>query len=630
MVQSRTSIALAASLALSQAPARCQDHVPLQHVELRSRAIVDTASELRKELHDLQVTLTIDAAALEDLVGASLQLPGLKLERFGLDERFDEAERGYSGGAWVEAVDDGDPQAAVRWRVSVVLNQPLALVSGDFQLELFGERLGARFAAPLVEETLVTPSSIEVLAPASGESVARDAAIILTGEPLAGEFLCLETSRGPQRDLVELDSVAHLEAGQRAFAIPSELHGAVRLLSIRQSEATASLSGVPFVRRIETIRAHWFHVAADPFQTLAALPRVMGIAELDHGAVDPLGTMFWGHAAVPCGEGFVHVLSVWGGSFEALHRVKEVAGFLLSDVPGADARFDKAALRRAIGAHGLCFVVGPREELADAIELVEEFGVSGWGIPSDIALVDGDPAALEQWSYDGVLDEVTSALLAFAELEELPLIGALEAAVASARASGAFRPIDELLQRGSLARFYTATLAELGFGLWEGNADDDGGAVSGMFPFSDRAGLEAQDPAGWAVFQSCFGPTLDVLALVHPDFEGQFHMARRPDLPYTARSQYLVRAQLRGARNSGIVGNDRDNVLGGNSGDNVLVGGGGRDVVTFQGARAEYRIELIGGAARVTDLVEGRDGRDLCLGVELLRFSDGDVTVPGA
>ena len=597
----------------------------LQSLELRSRLIVDTASDVHKTLHDLLVTLTLPASAVEDLVGATVELPGLRIERFGFDEAFDEEARGYSGGAWLEAA-EADPEGTVLWRIRVARAESIPLAGGELQVELFGEVLAQRVAIALSDGSISAPSPIEVVAPYAGESVTRDTPIVIAAEPIEGELLCLETPSGPQRDLAASD--IEVTAGQRAFAIPVEVHGPVRLLSIRHNEVTSTIDGIRLTRRVETIRAHWFTVAADPFEALLERPRALGIAQLDYSDVDPLGTAFWAHAAVPCGEGFVHVLSMWGGSFEALHRVKEVTAFCLRDVPGADARLDKTALRRAIGADGLCFIIGPRDELNDAIALVEEFGQAGWGIPSDIVGVDGDPATLSEWGYDGVLDEVTSALIAFAELDELPLVKVLEEAVTAARNAGVFRPAEQLLERGSLARFYTATLAEIGFGLWEGNRGADGSSVDGMFSYADRLGLESQDLVGWQVFKDLYGSTLDVLALIHPDFEGRFYMARRSDLPYTARSQYLVRAQLRGSRSSGLVGNDLDNVLGGNQGDNVLIGAGGFDIVTFEGLRSEYQIELLPGAARVSDTVQGRDGRDLCLGIELLRFRDTDLPVP--
>jgi hypothetical protein len=172
---------------------------------------------------------------------------------------------------------------------------------------------------------------------------------------------------------------------------------------------------------------------------------------------------------------------------------------------------------------------------------------------------------------------------------------------------------------------YVATLAEVAFGQWAGQADDEGRVVEGMFGYSDRAELEERDPAGAAIVRSLFGEALDFLALIDASFEGRFFMTLRADLPDTARSQHLVRAQLRGYSDSDLVGNDRDNVLGGNAGDNALFGAGGHDVAVFQGPRDEYTVELAGGAARVTDTAAGRDGRDLCIGFEVLRFADGDV-----
>ncbi|MGB6229333.1 MAG: calcium-binding protein, partial [Litorimonas sp.] len=68
----------------------------------------------------------------------------------------------------------------------------------------------------------------------------------------------------------------------------------------------------------------------------------------------------------------------------------------------------------------------------------------------------------------------------------------------------------------------------------------------------------------------------------------------------------------------------------GDTGANRFEGGGGTDIAVFQGARADYTINVTGGTATVTDdngSTNGFDGTDTTVGVEILRFSDQDVIV---
>ena len=130
-------------------------------------------------------------------------------------------------------------------------------------------------------------------------------------------------------------------------------------------------------------------------------------------------------------------------------------------------------------------------------------------------------------------------------------------------------------------------------------------------------------PWAYALMEAFFNPYLTFDARLDPEFDGVFSMAFDPDLPYTHKSQYLVRATLTGTSDAGLRGNDQDNTLKGNRGSNLLDGGEGEDTVVFQGASAEYTIERDGVALYVTDSVEGRDGRDQLEAVEWLQFEDG-------
>ena len=114
-------------------------------------------------------------------------------------------------------------------------------------------------------------------------------------------------------------------------------------------------------------------------------------------------------------------------------------------------------------------------------------------------------------------------------------------------------------------------------------------------------------------------------SLIAPTFEGTFSLQFDSKQPYTHKSQYLVEVTLTGDHASGVRGNDRDNVLMGNHGDNQLVGEGGTDTVRFSGPQKEYAVERSGTVHTVRDLIEGRDGIDTLISIEVLRFADGEV-----
>ena len=128
---------------------------------------------------------------------------------------------------------------------------------------------------------------------------------------------------------------------------------------------------------------------------------------------------------------------------------------------------------------------------------------------------------------------------------------------------------------------------------------------------------------GFALMESFFNPYLTFDARLDPSFDGVFTMTFDPEIPYTHKSQYLVRATLTGANDSGLEGNDQDNTLTGNSGANLLDGGDGTDTAVFEGTMAEYEISRDGDLFIVNDTIEGRDGRDRLQAVEQLQFRDG-------
>ncbi len=619
---------------LTGAPVRAavsaQDPRPMRSVGLTLLDVVDRGRGNDLAFHELTLTLALDAVTCKDVVAMRIELSGLVLERFTPDEQFEVESRGYSGWVATEVTDD-DENGELVWVVQVRRDTALRIDGGELRVELFGEVGSGTFVAALPALVSGIPPRATITEPAAGATVAHDARVVVRAVPFEGEqSLTIETLTGPQRDLERRteDEDAAAAADVQEFALPDGMFGSVRVLSIRGVSDEFEAQGTSITRSLEAIHAQWFTIEGDPVARLAALDGELGIVEIDQWLMDPLGNCFSSCAPLktPSG-GYVYVFATHSVTFEALHRVKEVAACLFRDVPGADGKWSKASLLDALAARKECFIVGADSELPDAVAMLEPFGYHAWRIDSDTVHVEGSYTTLGTWVFDSTIDTVVSALVASAEAATPTLMETFVVAERDARERGVFRPTDALRESGSPVMLYVATLAEVAFGQWAGQGDGEGRVVEGMFGYSDRAELMERDPAGAEIVRGFVGESLDILALIDAGFEGRYYMTRRADSPYTERSQHLLRAQLRGYFDSDLVGNERDNVLGGNTGNNTLVGGSGRDIAVFQGPRAEYTIEFVEGAARVTDSTPGRDGRDLCLGFELLRFADGELPV---
>jgi len=80
-----------------------------------------------------------------------------------------------------------------------------------------------------------------------------------------------------------------------------------------------------------------------------------------------------------------------------------------------------------------------------------------------------------------------------------------------------------------------------------------------------------------------------------------------------------------GAGNDTLTGGVGDDTLIGGAGDDMLIGGGGTDVAVFSGSYADHAISIDRDTGVIT--VAGPDGTDTLIGIETLRFDDGEVEV---
>jgi len=609
---------------------------PLRSIGLATRDIVvEDGVAPTRALHILTLTAGLDGALAGDVVGLAVELPGLEIARREVPEAsewtgpFVEFELPDGGGSCSLRVDvDSDGGNAV-WRLEVAREQPFSIALGALRLQLFGETTSTTFVAPLPGRASATPPRWTLLGPDAGGEVSAGDVLSLSTDGFTGyEQVTIETELGPQR-LLTLEEAGE---GTRQARIPSGLFGPVRVMTLRQDGDNFVHEGVPIEREWFAIDARWYTAPGDPVAELTRGAELGAIMTFDLETSDPLGLELATVARLDLeGGGALHVFGSHAVTQQEVQRTVEVLRVLLADVPGAPPELGKGPLRTACADAQRVFLLGYEGEQGGPAEHLTHYGYTSTLVVAEAIHVEGSDFYVSgKWFYDAMVASLVDALVEIAFDAELDLYGRLAITAALAEDSGVYRPSGSDHTDSHFVGEYVASLFEVALGHWEGQGDDEGRVRGGMFGVSDRTGLIEADPAGWALVQGWLGETLDADLSVHPDFLGPFHLDRRVDLPYTARTQYLTRMRLLGAADSDLIGNGHANVLAGNAGDNTLVGGAGVDIAVFRGARAEYTIENIDGAARVTDSVTDRDGRDLCLGIEVLRFDDGELPLDGS
>lgn len=182
----------------------------------------------------------------------------------------------------------------------------------------------------------------------------------------------------------------------------------------------------------------------------------------------------------------------------------------------------------------------------------------------------------------------------------------------------------ELEKEGSLEQEYFAAVTDSYYGLWAPYKDSVGG-MWGIYIAKDREEIKEKDQKGYELAKDFLPENLTYMANISSEFMGSFKMYYDDKEPYTHKSKYLTNARLLGEKNSSLLGNNKDNVLIGNKGNNTIDGKYGIDVVQFIGASNEYYISQSDHKIMVKDK-ENRDGTDILINIEILRFTDKDIS----
>ena len=173
------------------------------------------------------------------------------------------------------------------------------------------------------------------------------------------------------------------------------------------------------------------------------------------------------------------------------------------------------------------------------------------------------------------------------------------------------------------------------YDMWAHDPENDGTRESEYVPISN-ASLKVNDPKMYNIVEQFMGKHWMYMAEIAKEYNGTFSLSKDSDKTYTNKSQYLRKAALTGNNNNDLTGNNFDNSLFGNSGNNnikplggfdIIDGGPGNDAAIFIGKKSEYILRNQDGRIIVDDINYWRDGQNILINMEKLKFLDKTMDV---
>jgi hypothetical protein len=173
------------------------------------------------------------------------------------------------------------------------------------------------------------------------------------------------------------------------------------------------------------------------------------------------------------------------------------------------------------------------------------------------------------------------------------------------------------------------------YDMWAHDPENDGTRESEYVPISN-ASLKVNDPKMYNIVEQFMGKHWMYMAEIAKEYNGTFSLSKDSDKTYTNKSQYLRKAALTGNNNNDLTGNSFDNSLFGNSGNNnikplggfdIIDGGPGNDAAIFLGKKSEYILRNQDGRIMVDDINYWRDGQNILINIEKLKFLDKTIDV---
>ena len=326
----------------------------------------------------------------------------------------------------------------------------------------------------------------------------------------------------------------------------------------------------------------------------------------------------------------IHILIESGYSDAQAIYSRKVLTNHLTNVADSKYGHDKATIANAISNNdAILFLFKDTDTFRGYFRDLRDKGVgtNGQDLRAYETILEGTPGYMDQDNprRDASYEEIMHFVQQWGIMDGHPTLHyALWDAFYDARAKNTYR-----LDSNETDEYFICGF-EAYYDMWAHDPTGDGTREGEYVPISN-ASLKVNDPKMYEIIEGFMGKTWLYLAEVSDAFEGTFSLAEDSSATYTNKSQYLRKAALTGENNSNLSGNDSDNVLLGNSGDNqitlgagfdVVDGGPGFDTVVFPGPRADYIIRPQDGRLIVEGIDYARDGQNVLINIEELKFAD--------
>ncbi len=335
----------------------------------------------------------------------------------------------------------------------------------------------------------------------------------------------------------------------------------------------------------------------------------------------------------------IHIFGQARVSDLQMARAREILEYHLTDAPGTRYGSDKAAIANRMGDVRATLICTDTQARAFAMyDILEESDLAIQDLYATESPVEGDYVYLHNEAEPGAFFTRDASYEEILHLVHAKGIEAVLPEYHGAIVKAEQRAVDAgIYKYGRPAPHeYIISGFDIYFGLWDHDPQGDGGSYGDEYPYHTRAEMQAGDRPLFDLIEEFWPEYLTYNAYIDSSFDGTFLMAYDEGVEYTNKSRFLIEVTLTGSNDTGVAGNDQDNVLTGNAGDNEFTGAAGDDVIdgaagtdraTFAGVSSEYRIDTSGSTTTVVDRVEGRDGTDRLTGVETLVFRDQEVDV---
>ena len=339
----------------------------------------------------------------------------------------------------------------------------------------------------------------------------------------------------------------------------------------------------------------------------------------------------------------IHFLAMDGWSEDRIVRARKVLEHFLRDAPGREFGAKTKLANTMADHHATMVLLNHSRDMDRVMPALERLDLQCQDLRANESPFEGEPDYMNHETRDAAYEEVFHLIHGSGIIFSMKEYDREIRSLAKSATKSNLWNFDEPDMPGNHFE-YIICVYDNYLDLWktsptkmEGNRigrQPKGESFNGEYGADDRASTQTADPAGFAVVEK-FNPDHISYSVELPStFKGTFSIAEDSGERYAEKAKHLLNVTARGdnktnltgnTHNNRLVGNSNDNILTGNGGDDSLFGGQGTNTAVYRGKRSQYVITRLGNMIEVDDSVVNRDGHDVLVNVQTLKFADETI-----